>query len=116
MQDGDYEMWTAAAAKAAEKLNLPSLTIGKWARMILNQASRALGVEPPLDKYDDDERPQRKSARVDRLAIRTSVGEYDAWTMAAATKGKQMGLANLTIGPWARTELNKAAKKLGVTS
>jgi len=51
-----------------------------------------------------------------RLMTRTSEGEYDAWAQAAEIEARQLGLpvTKLTIGPWSRMVLNRAAKALGI--
>lgn len=43
--EAEYELWTAAAEKAARDLGIPNLTIGPWSRMVLNQAAKALGFD-----------------------------------------------------------------------
>jgi hypothetical protein len=49
-----------------------------------------------------------------RLMTRTTEEEYEAWTAAAEKAAKELGLPNLTIGPWSRMVLNQAARALGI--
>jgi hypothetical protein len=51
-----------------------------------------------------------------RLMTRTSEAEYEAWARAAEIEAKKLGLpvGKLTIGPWSRMVLNRAAKELGI--
>lgn len=57
-------------------------------------------IHPPEDKK--------------RLMTRTSEGEYDAWARAAEKAASDLGIPNLTIGPWSRMVLNQAARELGI--
>lgn len=59
---------------------------------------------PPVHPAEDNK----------RLMTRTTTDEYNAWAEAASKAAHELGLPNLTIGPWSRMVLNQAARALGI--
>lgn len=58
----------------------------------------------------------RKKDGNKRLMTRTSQTEYEIWVKAAELEAQKLGLpvTKLTVGPWSRMILNRAAKDLGL--